>query len=288
LYSCAAFAYSLAALAIKHPANRVFVGFGYCGRRGGMDFIGMPDVGPWIFFGLSAAAFVTAFIGVTTGAAGGLMLLAILAMVMPPAVLLPIHTVVQLGSNISRTLLMWRYVMHGTLVPFIIGAAIGAAAGAHVFIALPISLLQGILGVFILVMTWMPWLGRFGGAHARFAALGFATTFLGMFVSATGSLLAPLVASSAKNRQSQVATFGALMTVTHIAKLIAFGVIGFAIGHFIPLMAAMIAAGTLGNWLGGKALNRTSEQGFRLIFKVILTLLGLRLVWVALAHLNWS
>jgi uncharacterized membrane protein YfcA len=252
-----------------------------------MDFIGMPDVSPLIFFGLSAAAFVTAFIGVTTGAAGGLMLLAILAMVMPPAVLLPIHTVVQLGSNVSRTLLMWRYVMHGTLLPFVIGAIVGAAAGAHVFISLPMPLLQGILGVFILMMTWMPWIGRFGAERARFVVLGFATTFLGMFVSATGSLLAPLVASSAQNRHSQVATFGALMTVTHIAKLVGFGVIGFAIGHFIPLMAAMVGAGTLGNWLGGMALSRTSEGGFRLVFKVVLTLLGLRLIWVALADLNW-
>jgi uncharacterized membrane protein YfcA len=107
-------------------------------------------------------------------------------------------------------------------------------------------------------------------------------------VSATGSLLAPLVASSAKNRHSQVATFGALMTVTHIAKLVAFGIIGFAIGHFIPLMAAMIAAGTLGNWLGEKALNRMSEGNFRLIFRVALTLLGLRLIWVAVMDFGWS
>ena len=252
-----------------------------------MDFIGMPDVSPLIFFGLSAAAFLTAFLGVSTGAAGGLLLLAIMTTVMPPAVLVPIHTVVQLGSNISRTLMMWRHIMRGTLLPFVIGAAVGAAAGAQLFISLPMSMLQGMLGVFILLFTWMPRLGRFGAERARFVVLGFATTFLGMFVSATGSLLAPLVASSAENRHSQVATFGALMTVTHVAKLVAFGIIGFAIGHFIPLMAAMIAAGTLGNWLGEKALNRMSERGFRLTFQIILTLLGLRLVWVGLAALNW-
>lgn len=253
-----------------------------------MDFIGMPDVSPLIFFGLSAASFLTAFLGVSTGSAGGLLLLAIMTTVMPPAVLVPIHTVVQLGSNVSRTVIMWRHIMRGALLPFVIGAAVGAAAGAQLFISLPMSMLQGMLGVFILLFTWMPRLARLGAARARFAVLGFATTFLGMFVSATGSLLAPLVASSAENRHSQVATFGALMTVTHVAKLVAFGVIGFAVGHFVPLMAAMIATGTLGNWLGEKALNRMSEAGFRLVFKVILTLLGLRLIWVALANLVWS
>jgi len=108
-----------------------------------------------------------------------------------------------------------------------------------------------------------------------------------MFVSATGTLLAPLVAGSAPNRHAQVATFGALMTVAHIAKLAAFGFLGFAIGRFVPLMAAMIATGALGNWIGERALDRVSERGFKLVFRSILTLLGLRLVWLAIAEPGW-
>src|SRR5262245_2551030 len=152
-----------------------------------MDFLGMPEITPLVFFGLSAASLVTSFLGISTGAAGGLLLLGIMASVLPPAVLLPIHTVVQLGSGVSRTAMMWRHVMRGTLAPFIIGAILGAAAGAKIFVALPITVLQGILGVFIIVATWLPELGRIGAEGARFAVLGFGTTFLGMFVSATGT-----------------------------------------------------------------------------------------------------
>lgn len=252
-----------------------------------MDFLGMPDVSPLVFVGLTAASFVTAFLGISTGAAGGLLLLAIMTTVLPPAVLIPIHTVVQLGSGVSRSLMMWRYVMQGAIAPFIVGAATGAAAGAKIFIALPITALQGILGLFIIVVTWLPRLGRFGAERARFVALGFGTAFLGMFVSATGTLLAPLVASNAPNRHAQVATFGALMTVTHVAKLVAFGFLGFAIGSYVPLMAAMVATGALGNWLGERALDRVGERGFRIVFRSILTLLGLRLVWVAIAQAGW-
>ena len=111
-------------------------------------------------------------------------LLAIMATVLPPAVLIPIHTVVQLGSGVSRTFIMWRYVMAGTLLPFIAGAIVGAIAGAKIFVALPITLLQGFLGIFIILVTWMPRLGRFGSDWTRFVALGFGTTFLGIFVSA--------------------------------------------------------------------------------------------------------
>src|SRR6195256_137495 len=125
-----------------------------------MDILVTPDVGPLMFVGLSVASFVTAFIGVFTGAAGGVILLALMAMVMPPAAVIPVHTVVMLGTGISRTVIMWRFVMRNTLLPFIAGAAVGAAAGAKVFVALPMSWLQGILGAFILLVTWVPQLGR--------------------------------------------------------------------------------------------------------------------------------
>jgi uncharacterized membrane protein YfcA len=246
-----------------------------------MDFLFTPDVGPLLFAGLSLASFVSAFIAVYTGAAGGVLLLALMAIVMPPTVVIPIHTVVMLGTGISRSLTMWRHVMVGTLVPFTVGSAIGAVLGARVFVALPITSLQAILGVFVLLVTWLPNLGRIGAERGRFAVLGFGATFLGVFVSATGTLLAPFIASAAPNRLNHSATMGALMTIAHIAKLCAFGFIGIAIGSFAPLMAAMVVTGALGNWLGEAALNRTSEQRFRLMLKLVLTALALRLLWSA-------
>src|SRR5688572_12246981 len=244
-----------------------------------MNFLGTPGVDTLMFFGLTVASMVTAFVGVFTGAAGGVMLLGLMALALPPAVLLPLHTVVMLGSGITRTMIMWRDVIRGTVLPFLAGAVVGAIAGANVFVALPQSMLLLILGVFMLVVTWLPKLGRIGPERGRFAVLGFLATFLGVFVSATGSLLAPFLASHTPNRYKMVATMGALMTVTHIAKLAAFGFIGFAIGSYLPLMAAMIAAGAVGNWLGEVALHKTSEQRFRLVLQLILTLLALRLIW---------
>lgn len=246
-----------------------------------MHFLSAPDIGTPVFLGLSAASFAAAFFGVFAGAAGGIILLAVMALVVPAPVLIPVHTVVMLGSGATRTMIMWRFVMRKTILPYVIGAAAGAALGARVFISLPISMSLGILGLFILVVTWMPTLGRLGAERGRFVVLGFCTTFLGIFVSATGTLLAPFVASAAPDRRNHSATLGALMTTTHIAKLIAFGVMGFAIGPFIPLAAAMIAASTVGNWAGKVALGQTSEHRFRLLFQLVLTALALRLLWSA-------
>ena len=93
-----------------------------------MDFLGTPDIGPLVFLGLAVASLVTSFIGVFTGAAGGVILLGLMAMVMPPLALIPVHTVIQLGSGVTRTMIMWRWVMTWTLLPFIVGAALGALA----------------------------------------------------------------------------------------------------------------------------------------------------------------
>ena len=52
-------------------------------------------------------------------------------------------------------------------------------------------------------------------------------------------------------------------------------------------MAAMIAAGAVGNWFGEVALHKTSEQRFRLVLQMILTLLALRLIWNAGVEAGW-
>jgi uncharacterized membrane protein YfcA len=252
-----------------------------------MDFLFTPEIGPLLFAGLSVASFVSGFIGVFTGAAGGVLLLALMAMVVPPTVVIPVHTVVMLGTGAARTMIMWRHVMRGTLLPFVIGSVLGAMLGAKVFVALPLDWLQAILGGFILLVTWMPKLGRLGAERGRFAFLGFGATFLGVFVSATGTLLAPFVASASPNRYNHAATLGALMLISHIAKVAAFGFIGFAIGSFVPLMVAMVLAGAAGNWLGEVALDYTTEGRFRLILKLVLTALGLRLIWMAVPELGW-
>ena len=254
---------------------------GACGVE--MEFLLPADMSLALFIGLACASFFTAFIGLFTGTAGGLILLALMAVVMPAASVVPVHTLVQLGSGFTRTILMWRWVMRGTILPFLAGAVVGAALGAKTFVALPPSMLMGILGVFILIVTWLPKLGRLGAERGRFAVVGFAATFLGVFVSATGTLVAPFVASASPDRRNHAATLGALMMSVHILKLGAFAALGFSVWDYVPLIVAMVSTGAVGNWLGEVALARTSEQRFRIILQIGLTILALRLIWNALA-----
>ncbi len=245
------------------------------------EFLGVPEVGVWLFAGLAAASFITTFLGVVTGAAGGLLLLAILATFFPPVVLIPLHTLVQLGGNLGRIALMRNHILSPILVPFTVGSIIGGIAGAQLFVTLPAGLLQGIIATFILFALWIPRVGQFGPERGRFALLGFAATFLGVFVSATGTLVTPFLAHATPDRRNYVATFGAVMAIVHMSKLVAFGLAGVAIGAYLPLIAAMIATTFLATWLGRMMLDWVPERVFRIVLKVILTTLALRLLWVA-------
>ena len=91
----------------------------------------------------------------------------------------------------------------------------------------------------------------------------------------------------ARHRRFYAATLGILMSFTHTLKLAAFAFVGLAIGAYLPLMVAMILTGAVGNWLGEAALLKVPEQRFRLIFQICLTLLGLRLLWMAAQSGGW-
>ena len=245
------------------------------------QFLGMAGIGLWIFAGLAVAALLTAFISAVSGAAGGLILLAIMAFVFPPILLIPLHTVVQLGAAVAMTASRWRYLMRDTVLPFTLGSIVGAALGGQIFISLPQSTLQIVLGVSILVLAWVPQIARFGPQRGRFVFVGFVTTFLGMFISATGTLLATFTAAVAPDRRNHIATVGGLMCIVHVAKLTAFGFLGVGFGSYTPLVAAMIATSFIGTWLGKMVLDRIPERLFRIAFQIILTGLALRLIWIA-------
>ena len=246
-----------------------------------LQFLGVPGIDALIFFSLALASFCTAMFGMITGAGGGPILLALMAMVLPPAILIPVHTVVQLGVGSSRVVLLRGYILWATVVPFLLGSIAGAAAAAPIFVSLPGTVLQAIVGAFILLVAWMPEFGRIGPQKGRFALLGMVATFLAMFVSSTGTLIAPFIASISLDRRNYTATTSALMAMSHIIKLVAFALMGFGIGAYLPLMGAMVATAALGNWVGRRVLVRMPERIFRIVLKTLLTVLALRLLWIA-------
>ncbi|GGO77946.1 hypothetical protein GCM10011348_08660 [Marinobacterium nitratireducens] len=231
-----------------------------------------------LLIGLSSlSSMITAALGI----GGGVLLLAAMASMLPVSVLIPVHGLVQLGSNFNRALMTRPHIDWMRVRPFAAGAVLGALAAMLVLIQLPLTVIQLSVAVFILYLLWGP---GFGKGELRFGGLlvtGALTTLLSMFVGATGPLVAAWVHRLNVDRFPAVATFAACMSVQHLLKLAVFGTLGFMFMEWLPLILAMIAAGAAGTWVGLRVLDRMPPSWFRPMFRMIVTLLALRLIWQA-------
>lgn len=235
----------------------------------------------WSFLLLCGVSFLGSFIAAAMGLGGGSLVLATMALFLPPTVLIPVHGTVQLGSNAGRAALMRSHILTEIVPAFLLGTILGAAVGVQLVIALPISLLQAVLAVFILYSTWAPRFQARNPHKKTFFGLGAVGALLTMFVGATGPLVAPFAAAAGTQRQQVVATHAALMTIQHGLKIVAFGVVGFAFGPYLPLLVGLLVCGFAGTWTGGHLLNRLPERAFRIGLKAILTAIALRLLYGA-------
>ena len=64
-----------------------------------------PEIDGWMFILFTVLACFTAAFGVVAGLGGGIVLIGFMAMVFPPVALIPVHGVVQAGSNVTRTII---------------------------------------------------------------------------------------------------------------------------------------------------------------------------------------
>ena len=235
----------------------------------------------WVFILLCGVSFLGSFISASMGIGGGGLVLATMALYLTAPILIPIHGVVQIGSNIGRAALMNKHVITRIMPVFIAGTIVGASIGGKFVVSLPIPILQFVLAVFILYSTWAPKFSTRKPGKLAFFNVGVLSTFLTMFVGATGPLIAPFVAASSKNREEVVATHAMLMSIQHSLKIIVFGLLGFAFGPYLPLLAGLLICGFAGTWVGKKMLARLPEKIFRIGLKTILTLIALRLLFGA-------
>ena len=80
-------------------------------------------------------------------------------------------------------------------------------------------------------------------------------------------------------------TFGSCMTLQHGLKAFVFTFVGFSFAQWAGFIIIMIASGALGTFFGLKVLKRVPAEKFMLAFKIVVTLLALRLLWQALSSL---
>lgn len=249
-----------------------------------MDFITqfMPaDLALWEIVFLVAINFCASALTVSVGLGGGVIMLAVLANILPINAVVPVHAVVLMGNNASRSFVLRKHITWSIAAWFIAGTIVGVMCAAPIVVSLPKSWLFIAIGIFILYTLWSPsgFLSRY--TKPVYLIGGALTGFFTLFIGATGPMVAALLPKNKLEPQELVATHGFLMTFQHGIKLVAFGMLGFAFARWAGLMLLMIIAGYLGAHAGSKILNRLPKALFKKLFSIVLGLLALRLFFQA-------
>jgi len=206
-----------------------------------------------------------------------------MASTIPATALIPIHGIIQIGSNFSRVFILFKHIHWRPVAAFALGSAIGVAFGGVVVIDLPAPIIQIGVGSFVIwnVLSKPPaWLAR------NPAFTGTVSSFLTMFFGASGVFVANFTKSLNLGRRAHVATHAAFMTLQHGLKVVAFAVLGFAFAPWAFFIIAMIASGFLGTIVGRSVLIRMGDKTFKRALDIVLLLISARLIWSGIATLT--
>jgi len=239
---------------------------------------GLTDAAAFALVGLS---FFTSLITATFSLGGGSLMISAMALLLPPLVVVPLHGCVQLGSNAGRALVMRRHIQWPFILWISLGAVLGSVIGGRFAYLLPGDWFVAVIGLFVLVTTWLPQ-PRFivGNPVVQFVG-GTVVSAVGMVVGAAGPLVAAFV-RGIPDRQQLVATHATLNTLVHVFKVAVFVSLGFAFRQYVPLILVMIGSGLLGTLVGSRLLTRVPERVFRFAFRILLSLVALELIRRAL------
>ena len=194
---------------------------------------------------------------------------------------------IQLGSNSGRAVLTRHHIDWKVIAAFAPGVLAGAGLGAWLLVDLPAHLWQLSIALFVLYLCWGPGLPKASfGPFGVFIASAI-TSFVSLFVGATGPLVAAFIKQIHTDRFRTVATFGTAMTLQHAPKALVFGVAGFVFSEWLLFILAMIACGFAGTWLGLHLLKSINNRWFHTAFNLVLTLLAFRLLWQAARSAGW-
>jgi len=244
-----------------------------------------PDLALGESIGLILTAGLTSLMTASMGIGGGLMLLAVMAQLLPLQALIPVHGLVQLGSNANRAVMMRRHIDWRLAGLFAAGAIPGAILASLVVVQLPLQTIQLSIGLFILWLVWGPKPTKRQLSALSVVAVGVLTTILTVFVGATGPLVGAYIHRNGYDRFRTVGTFATCLSLQHLLKGAVFSFIGFSFAHWIGLILLMVISGGVGTWVGLRLLKKIPAERFNLIFRVLLTLLSLRLLWQASSQL---
>ena len=229
---------------------------------------------------LVVACFVTATISGILGMAGGVTLLGVMTALLPAPVVVPLHGIVQLASNWTRTWAFRRHVRWPIFFAFMVPAVAGVAIAANIWSDLKLTWFRAWIGAFILLfLVWRRYKPKLRNPPLwSYTVLGFAAGLLAIFVGATGPFLAPFFLRDDFDNEQVIATKAVCQTWLHLLKIPAFLALSFDYTPYAPVLVGLVVAVIGGTYFGKHLLSRISKERFVFWFQLVLAILAIYLI----------
>lgn len=228
---------------------------------------------------LITISFFTSLGTAVLGLGGGLILIACMPGLVPPVAIIPVHSVAQLASNFSRAAFDLQSIRWEYGLSFFAGSLIGGALAAQLAVQISLDYIPLFIAAFILFNVWGKGIRISKRIKGEFFTIGFIQTSLGMLVGATGPMGHATLIRKQIEKDQLVVTSALFMTITHAIKIVLFLFLGFSFAQYWMLCLGMVTAVIAGSYLGTHMRRRVPERHFRLVLKVLLTVLALRMIY---------
>jgi uncharacterized membrane protein YfcA len=232
---------------------------------------------------LGVSTFLTSVVAGVLGFGGGMLLISILPFYLAPALIIPIHGIAQLASNSSRMVFSWRDVSWPLLPKFFIGSILGVITFGFLLVNISNAYIPIAIGLYIILNLWSPHFARFISHYENYYLIGFLQTGLGLVVGAPGPIALSVLTKDLRCKNAIIATQSLFMTITHIAKIPVYGVIGVALIDHVSVIVFMVAGAIAGSLVGTKLRKMTNNDKLILFIKCALSLLAIKMIITAVA-----
>lgn len=227
---------------------------------------------------LALVTFFTSAIAAIVGLGGGMMLIAVLPFFLPLNATIPIHGLTQMTSNVSRAVFAYKDIQYETIPKFLIGSLLGVGLFASIISVISLEYVPLFIGTYILLSLWSKKFNNKIKKFENYYILGFLQSGLSVVVGATGPLTLTLLYKDYIDKNKVVATSAALMSISHLLKILVFIYFGFVFFDYIEFIIIMIIAAILGSYVGTKLRNKIDGKRFAVVLKLLLSILAINLI----------
>lgn len=238
---------------------------------------------------LTVFAFLTAALSGVAGLGGGTILIGVFfALGLTPVEAVPLFAAVQFVSNSSRTLAYLPHVEWRAAGWFLLALLPATFVLAPYAAKVDADLVRLMLAGLILASLAPT---RDGGAplppRPSFVLAGALNGSLGLFVGATGLFVGRLFLRPEWRKETTIATLALTQVLGHGLRVLAYGFVGYSAFARPELLVPLCLAVIAGTWSGKRLNSRLSGAQFARLFKGLLVVLSLKLVYDSLRGFGW-